>query len=183
MKILIVAFSRSGGTSLMKWIASEFDLFWIQDPMAEWRGEHKLNEVWNQNNIVVKIAPWEYETEVQKYFDKTIILIRENIKDVAISLCKAEERNLWHSQYKIDDNWLNKNEKRIAELEISIESYNNKSLSWKTNDNVLVTYSGLYETGKDIEVLKEYLGLTDTKYTEILNPNKRYRTDKITKII
>jgi flavodoxin len=183
MKILIIAFSRSGGTSLMKWVSSELNLRWIQDPTAEHRNENKIKEAWKFENTVVKINPWEYETEVQKHFDKTIILIRENLNDIAVSLCKANERNLWHSQYKIDEAWLKQNENRIKEYEADAERYNKKSLSWKTDDNLLVTYSGIYETGQDIERLKEYLGLNETKYIKILHPDNRYRTNKITKVI
>lgn len=177
MKILVVAASRTGGTMFSRWIAMEFGIKHISEPMAGWRENRKLFDVWKDKNICVKINPWECDSDFQKHFDKTILLVRREIKEQAISLLRAEETNTWHSLYFIDENWISQRESKIKEYEDIVDRYNKLTMSWKTENNIIVDYEDVYFNFDKVKsTISNYIEPEiEFKHLWMLNKKNKYR--------
>jgi len=46
------------------------------------------------------------------------------------------------------------------------------------NVDISITYEGLYNTKIDLEKIKNYFNISNTKYEYMLNINNRYRNEK-----
>lgn len=176
MKILIVAASRVGGTTFLKWISQETNTYAISEPMANWRTE-KLEKVCDLDNVTIKINPGEFEKSVISKFDKCILLIRENLLDMSISLTRANETKIWHKNYVVTNKWLLDNKDEINKNIISSKEFNDQTLTYKNENNLLVTYEGIYLNGLDIDKVKSYLELSELRHLEIINKSNRYRKE------
>ncbi len=177
MKVLIVSSPRTGGTNFSIWLSSELNLMHISEPLNGWRNSKKIDNFWENDNICAKINPWECSTDIQDHFDKTILLIRKNKKDQAISLLRAEETESWNSIYHIGNEWIEKNHSKIKEYENIVNKYTQMTLEWKRTNNMLLNYEDIYYNFQSIEgELKKYLfleGIFNHKW--ILDNSKRYR--------
>ncbi len=182
MKILIIADSRTGSTNLTNWIGYEFGSTIIHEPYNPWRKDNPEIKLLKMKNVCVKINPHDVKdtipdiTTFQNNFDKVVLLMRTNFREQSISLLHAENSGDWHSSYFLDDEWLKKNEDKIKKYEDQLIERNKETLRWKTENNILITYEGIYIDKGDLPILKKYLGLEKTKYEDImLSDKQKYR--------
>ncbi len=170
MRILIIAIGRSGGTMLNKWLGLELT--------------HKvLNEpIWNKlsidkNDIVVKYHIDEIQeiTDIDlTNWDKIIGLTRVDTYDTAISQHRAYQKNEWDCAYKISDEWVKENQLNINENEEKIIKKIELIKEIK-EIGIFVTYEGIYNTKEDIQRIKDYIGITNTKYEHLLDNTNGFR--------
>jgi hypothetical protein len=171
MRIGIIAMGRTGGYNLGLWLSNEFGIPYYHEPINHHQtliGEHYvvkyLNTEW-----------WELNEKPQ--FDKTIGLIRENIRESAISYLKAKESGNWREPYIVTDEWIKGNEGELKGAEVWIERANNKLVN--INEIELnITYEGIYNRGEDIKRLTDYLDIQSPKYLQLLDSSNRLRKVK-----
>jgi hypothetical protein len=173
MRILIIAVSRSGGYQLNEWLALELGYKMIHEPIYN-------NQYIEGNNIVVKCVANEIKNRIDfdlLNWDKIIGLTRTDIRECAISRTKVgqfKDIRQWHNGYEISDEWILENEMDIK-----------KNEKWITNQSdyvngineiqLRVTYEGIYNTNEDIQRIKDYIGIRNTKYEHLLDNTNRLR--------
>lgn len=175
MRIIIIATARTGGRQLGEWISKEL--------------KHQLYHEPNTtnidgDNIVVKHivnSVVDLNMELQNGFDpnawdKIITLKRKDIRKAAESMVIAEYNQKWHSPYTIPDEWIKEHESEIKENEPFIGK-GNEVIDKIEFAGLKLTYEGIYETGKEIPMLKEYLGITNPQYQSMLDKKNKYRRD------
>jgi hypothetical protein len=107
-------------------------------------------------------------------WDKIITLKRNDTRRAAESFTHAQQTELYHQHYSINQKWIEDNKHQIDEDEIFIIRGN--TIIDKIEFPCLkLTYEGIYETGEELPILKEYLGITDPKHEEMLNGKHKYR--------
>lgn len=123
------------------------------------------------DDIIIKITPLEskYDT-IQSYFDKRIVLTRDNVKDQAESRVYADLVEKKFEPYTIDDTFLLENRGKIEEMEQIIIEENKYLLT--LSDCLFLTYDELYYSSVGLDKLGEYL---ETKFAFTINSNKKYR--------
>lgn len=172
MNVCIVCYSRVGGTSFGKWLSLELNYTYIHEPFNQNHKELYKNIDYSQNKFVIKLEP--EQIDLIKTDKKTIGLIRENTMDCAISLLHSLESDKWHREYNINQNWIDFNKKKLEEIEIQIKNQNTNIK--KMNNDILVTYEGIYDTHSDIQKLQEFFNIKNFSYISgYLNPKMRYR--------
>lgn len=170
MKILILAQSRSGSTTLFnaikntKKIPTLWEPFHYVEEHNVSKKEQQFNTVVNSPNILVKIIDnhfYNYDKilnhrDFTKFFDKVIGLTRENDDDNARS---------YYAAYR-DRNWMDYTAKK-SQIDASSEKYKRMLKHSKTiKEEILsfdifqVTYEGLYIRKDQIQSLEDYLGFT-----------------------
>ena len=185
MKILIITHPRSGGKSLLEWISLEKSYKLYHEPNL--MSPEILNEIYNNNNIVVKIligdltkinADFNYD----KLFENFNVIIshkREDVRDIAISLVRAKMDGVWHNTYEINDEWLetyNKDiEKEIEEIKITLFNLSR----YQRNDFLNTTYESVYMTKTDIEPLCSILKIKNPNWLDILDNKRKLRNGNI----
>jgi hypothetical protein len=167
MRVCIVAMARSGGYGLGEWISTELNHTYYHEPI--------YNGITTEgDNIVVKYLITEIDKTENALigWDKIIGLVRENKRECAISQTYAVENKEWRRGYKLNSEW-------ISERENVIKEYEEWALIQKEfiqNLNVFnVSYEGIYNRGKDIKRILEYLNIGEPKYLHLLNPSNRLR--------
>ncbi len=192
MKILLYTGYRTGSRSLGDWLGIELNLeyhhepFNINNPIAFKKYTNfNLNSI---NDCIVKISPKdELEfNDMISYFDKIIILYRENIKEQAESFIWSKHKKLYHhsyvgdkfvyAHYTIDDTFLKDNSLEIEEeiKRLEVENEYIKALS----NGLLITYEELYFSEIGLKKLEEYLQI---KFKTKLNPIHKLRNGFIKK--
>jgi hypothetical protein len=166
MRILIYTTHRTGSTALAEFLMSHYDCDYhrgslIQPP---------------PDNIIIKVTPTEFKYEIVRYyFDKVIILLREDTKQQAESRIYADLVEKKFEPYVIDQQFLNDHENEIAEMsELIIQE--NEYLK-KCEDSLVLTYEETYYSDNGLLKLEEYLG---TKFKFRINNGKKYRDGKKT---
>ena len=176
MRILIIALGRSGGYQLNEWLALELGYKMIHEPIYN-------NKSIEGNDIVVKYNISEIENRMDidlTNWDKIIGLTREDVRECAISQTKAVQTNEWRSGYEVSSEWINQNETDIKHFEY----WKNKSIDYLNTIKEIqlrVTYEGIYNTKEDIQRIKDYIGITSTKYEHLLDNTNRLRNRNKTK--
>lgn len=167
MRVCIVAMARSGGYGLGEWISTELNHTYYHEPI--------YNGISTEgDNIVVKYLITEIDKTENALigWDKIIGLVRENERECAISQTYAVENKEWRRGYKLNSEW-------ISERENAIKGFEEWALIQKEfiqNLNVFnVSYEGIYNRGKDIKRILEYLNIGEAKYLHLLNPSNRLR--------
>jgi hypothetical protein len=175
MRILIIATQRTGGRNLNEWISKELKYTCIEEPNSGYVAG---------DNIVVKhlVHTILYE-DMQPYndfdpndWDTVITLKRNDIRKAAESITFADKNNRFHSPYMITDEWIQDNESYIRENE-SFISKHNEIIDKIEYAGLKLTYEGIYETGEELPILKDYLGIKDTQYEYLLSIGGKMRKD------
>ena len=192
MRVLIITHPRSGGRSLSEWIAKELNLKLVHEPFRIKEPEVFINSVYTEEDIVVKVIYeklWRRYIDIYdlaKRFDKVILHVRKNDKDVAISMIYQllnpqkggyEEPN-WHKVYQIDDEWMTRNQNMI-----------NKELAWIEKsrveietlkmDSLSTTYENIYENTDDISRLMEFLNIKESYHLDVLDKRHRLKNGDV----
>jgi hypothetical protein len=170
MRILIIAVERSGGYQLGKWISMEMGHKLIHEPIMYPQSiegdnivvKYLVGEIKNKNNI--DLTNW----------DKIIGLVRMDTYNSGISQTRALERNKWHESYYISDKWVQNNLELINENKKVIE-WNNNYLKGIKEIQLFTTYEGIYHSNEDIQRIKDYIGIKNTKYEYLLDNKNRLR--------
>ena len=176
MRILIIALGRSGGYQLNEWLALELGYKMIHEPI-------RTNQSIEGDNIVVKylINEIENRTDIDLInWDKMIGLTRMDVRECAISQTKAVQTNKWRDGYEVSSEWINQNETDINHFEY----LKNKSIDYLNKIKEIqlkVTYERIYNTKEDIQRIKDYIGISNTKYEHLLDNTNRLRNRRKTK--
>jgi hypothetical protein len=164
MKILIYTTHRTGSTSLANFLMFNYSY--------DYQRHNYFKSVRNNmpNDIIIKLTlNEEGYNEISNYFDKRIILIREDIQSQAESRIYAEKENKFFSAYNIPESFLIDNNELI-ECQKQVIIKENELLK-KYDDCLHITYEELYKSNSGILKLEEYF---DTKFKYELE-YKRYR--------
>jgi|694.fasta_scaffold101668_2 hypothetical protein len=170
MRILIIALARSGGYQLNEWLALELGYKMIHEPI-------RTNESIEGDNIVVKYLINEIEDIKDidlNNWDKIIGLTRTDIRECAISQTRASQRKEWRNGYEVSDEWIIENEIYIKQFEEVIYS-RNKLINGIKEIHLQVTYESIYNTKEDIQRIKDYIGIRNTRYEHLLDKTNRLR--------
>jgi hypothetical protein len=170
MRILIIALGRSGGYQLNIWLSLELGYKMIHEPNI-------TNESTEGDNIVVKhlITDIEKENDIDyKNWDKIIGLIREDVRECAISQTVAIQKDQWRVGYEVSDEWIKENEITIQHYEGWVND-KIQAINQIKEISLMVTYEGIYYTKEDIKKIKDYIGISNTKYEHILDNTNRLR--------
>jgi len=173
MKILVLSHTRSGSTTLCKWLSKELNIELDETPFDI----NVFDSVFQKENIIRKILTesCSLSNETINKFDKVIFLTRENSIDSAISYIVTDNRN-WHVDYEITSDWINDNKNEIFK---EFNKYNMIKLKMKKYDGFHVTYEDIYINKKSINTILDYLSINSPKYLDMLEYTKRYRKDGI----
>jgi len=168
MRIGIIAMSRSGGYNLGQWISCELGYPYKHEPYIA-----GLNT--DGADIVVKwlVAEWN-EMKVKPEMDKWIGLWREDVRECAISHLKSYQTGKWREGYTITNEWITENETEIQKIQSSIEFENNE-IPKISQIGFTITYEGIYNSGKDIQRLLEYLDIKEPKCLHLFDNSLRLR--------
>jgi hypothetical protein len=172
MKILLLSEGRTGSYSVMEWIQVDLKLKII--------GETTPYDYINNDDIIVKISLSndDFDLDYVKYFDKVIILYREDTLSQAESSLWAIQKKTWHHSsdkldafYETDDNYLISNHYEIWDIKYRLD----KTLKqYKSLDFGLhITYEDIFENkNKNIQKkIEEYIGFVATT-TLAISSNK-----------
>ena len=173
MKILVLSHTRSGSTTLCKWLSKELNIELDETPFDI----NVFDSVFQKENIIRKILTesCSLSNETINKFDKVIFLTRENSIDSAISFIVTDNRN-WHVDYEITSDWINDNKNEIFK---EFNKYNMLKLKMKKYDGFHVTYEDIYINKKSVNTILDYLNINSPKYLDMLEYTKRYRKDGI----
>lgn len=183
MKILLLSEGRTGSYSVMEWIQVDLKLQII--------GETTPYDYINNDNIIVKrtLSNKDFDLDDVKYFDKVIVLYREDTLSQAESSLWAVEKKSWHHSpgesdgfYETDDNFLIKNHRKIWDIkygfDILLEKY--KSLDFGLH----ISYEDIFERKISTKIIEDYIGfVASTSLTPSVNKlrifNPRQRLESI----
>ena len=191
-RILIVGTARSGTTNLSKALKYTFGLQKLGEPWNQDINEYKLGPgaepfpypdgikpysivktliqhlpiSWNKGHI-------EFYNDITKYFDKTIILTRRNLLDMAMSFEKAKEIGHWHTEYVVED-------ESKYNLDIKFHKFCQNLLEQVADTlNLPITwYEELYSGDRQLfekEVNKWELDIDIDYFSKYFNPEDRLR--------
>jgi LPS sulfotransferase NodH len=172
VKILVLSHTRSGSTTLCKWISNELDIELDETPY----NKKIFNEIFEKTDIIRKIVIEEYlpSNDIINKFDKVICLTRENSIDTAISFIVANKTNIWHNEYVVSAEWISKHTFEITDISRRYDVMKNYL---KKINGLHITYEEIYIKNNITHLLK-YLDITDLHFLDMLNSNKKYRKDK-----
>lgn len=172
MKILILSHTRCGSTTLCKWLSNELKIELDESPY----NKITFNSVFEKTNIIRKIVIEEYlpSNQIINKFDKVICLSRENSVETSISFIFANRKNIWHNEYEVTSDWISKNNFEIFNVSHRYDIMKNQI---KKINGFHITYEEIY-IKNDISKLLNYLNISNTKFLDMLNNNKKYRKDK-----
>ena len=172
MRILILSHTRSGSTTLCKWLSKELDLFLNETPYDK----NTFDDIFKSNNIIRKIVIEEYNppNEVIEKFDKVICLSRENNIDSAISFINANNKVRWHDTYEITNEWINDNKNKIIEM---VYKYEHLKTYLKNKDIFQITYENMYINKTDVNRVISYLNIENPRHLDMIDYDKKYRKD------
>ncbi len=120
MKILIYTTHRTGSTALAQLLMAHYGCDYHRGSLI-----YPL-----PTDIIIKITPSESKyNEIQSYFDKKIVLTRDNIKDQAESRVYADLVEKKFEPYTIEKSFLLENHSKILEMEQTIIKENEYLLS------------------------------------------------------
>ena len=163
MRILIYTTHRTGSTSLAELLMSYYGCDYHRGSLLFPPPE----------NIIIKITPAEFRYEVIKdYFDKVIVLVRENIREQAESRVYASLIEKKFVPYTIENQFLIDNKLKIDEMEQLIIRENNYLK--ECDDCLHLTYDELYNTPNGILKIEEYF---DNKFPFRIDNRKKYRNN------
>jgi LPS sulfotransferase NodH len=175
MKILILSHTRSGSTTLCKWLSNELNIELDETPYNKFTFESVLEKT----NIIRKIVVEEYipSNDIISKFDKVICLTRENSIDTSISFIIANNNNTWHTEYGVSNEWIIENKNKIIETKYQYDYLKSKLKKYEV---LQITYENFYINKIDISKVIHYLNITNPNYLDMIEHTKKYRKDTYT---
>jgi len=181
MRILIITHPRSGGTILTQWLSKELGYSFINEPDYEEANDSAKIAANSEDNIVVKIFPYRFTNNnvdvlsLIKTYDKIICHMRSNPLDVAISLTHSLLTKNFNLPYIIDNEFLETNLNLILEQIETVKNFYYLDVKkYVSIDSLCTTYDDVYNTKKDIDNIKEFIGLNELKFIDMLDVDNKY---------
>lgn len=186
MRIAIISYPRTGGTTLLNSIADILDLDCLSEPFRHQDVSYKILDVPNVLKTQVYDTPIDMDNKqfhkhICDNYDFVILLGRKDSEEQAISNHIAIQSNNWDSEYEVTStimkNFEKENAIKFAEdcksqlLEVSNKIYK-KDILW---------YESLYSSDIDIRknsIKTHFPFFNDNQIDKIIkdtNPKNRYR--------
>lgn len=170
MKLLIYTSHRTGSTSLATFLGLHYNCEYIR------RFHFDTNKSFSSyvnscDSGIFKVCPEEQSyDEVNHLFDKTIVLVRDNIVQQAESRTFAKLNKKYFSHYTIPEGFFDNHR---DELNAFIELIETENKHFKSLSNCLyLSYEELYYSKDGIDKMEKYL---NTKFKFTLDNSKKYR--------
>lgn len=172
MKILLLSEGRTGSYSVMEWIQKDLDLRIISESLSY--------DYINNDDIIVKrtLSNNNFNLEDDKYFDKVIVLYREDTLSQAESSLWAIQKKIWHHSldkldafYAIDENYLILNHRDIWDIKYRFDKL--LKLYKSLNFGLHVTYEDIFENNIKQKIIEDYIGFVASTTLPILSNKLR----------
>lgn len=170
MKILLLSEGRTGSYSVMDWLSLDLKLQII--------GEQQPCDYITQDNVIVKrqLTNNDFNLEDVKYFDKIVVLYREDTLQQVESSLWAILKKKWHHTfgtkdgfYMTDDRYLIENHKEIWDKKYQLDKI---LMFYKSLDfGLKISYEDIFNNLIGQKMLEDYIGFTSTT-TLALSSNK-----------
>jgi hypothetical protein len=182
MKILLYTGHRTGSLNFGEWLQQELNIKYYHEPLNIKNINRVKIDIYEVDSGIIKISPgddFNYNDSFN-FFDKNIVLIRENTLAQSESMVWSWDKKRWHfleflssNYYSIPDDFLVINKEKIENLNRYIDVQNEYL---KTLKNCLhITYEEFYYSDIGIKKLEEYLNF-EAKTTP--NPKTKLRNNK-----
>lgn len=161
MKILILSEGRCGSYSLMEWIQEHLKF----EIITEEKGNKNFDYV-NNNNFIIKktISNNDFDLNDVIFFDKVIVLYRENTMEQAESGLYAILKQKWHhtpetndGHYVISKEFLNDNREKISSFKFEYDRY--LKIYKSLNFGLKISYEDIFIEKVGQKILEKYLEL------------------------
>jgi hypothetical protein len=195
MNILIVSNKRTGAYQICKWLQKELShlySFGIESPETEIdykviinpfseKNEKYVDNFYKIENSIVLVYFEDYKNFIvknndilEKHFDFTICIKRENHKEHAESLLWTLQNNIQTEQYSIPNDWLTKYSYELYSLEKKLK------LEYEEMKQILglhVNYEFLFNNHfkRDIYYIVSYIGFIEKFASNFVKETSRYR--------
>ena len=159
MKILLLSEGRTGSYSVMKWIQEHFKYEIISEVKDNQSYDYK-----NNDNFIIKktLSNNDFNLNDIIYFDKVIILYRENTLEQAESSLYAILKQKWHhtdgtndGHYVISNEFLNNNRENILSIKYQYDRY--LKIYKQLDFGLKITYEDIFINKIGQKKLEEYL--------------------------
>ena len=171
MKILLLAGDRVGSYSLMNWLCDELNLVLY---------DNEDEKTIDKDNIIHKVSKNNYDLN---FYDKIIILYRENTMDQAISNVYANYVKKWHHSednldgfYELDLKFMIENEKDILNYKEVYDKHND--ILKNLNFGIKLSYENIFIEKSGQKIIEKYLNFKAVK--SLHNHKNKLRKDNIT---
>jgi len=159
MKILLLCGGRVGSYSVAEWLAEELNLLFIVE--KDYSVDYKTTD-----NIILKrtISNDNFDLEDVKYFDKTIILYRNNTLKQSESNMYAILNGRWHhtsktktdGYYEINEDFLIEHHNNIWGSKKDLNRQKKEMLS--LNFGLKISYEDIFENEIGQKIIENYIG-------------------------
>jgi hypothetical protein len=157
MKILLLSEGRTGSYSIMEWLQESLNLTIV--------GETDEFDYINNNNFIIKrtLSNENFNLDDVKYFDKIIILYREDTLEQSESSIYAIQKQRWHHDnheknnafYELDETFLINNREEIWKVKYYYDYLN--ELYKNINVGIKITYEEIFIKKEGQEILENYI--------------------------
>lgn len=189
MKVLLYCGYRVGSKSFGEWLGKEMKIPFYFEPLSKAKPENERVDVFKiETDFIAKISPmdgFDYDY-LLKFFDKVIVLYREDTLEQAESIVWSLHKNVWHqnnektNNYEIDDDFLDDHKKEILDHKHSLDFQNN--MYKELRDCLVISYEEFFYTRRCIKQVEGYLRIkteTTPVLTNKLRNRKRYLTTQL----
>lgn len=159
MKILLLCGGRVGSYYIAEWLAEELNLLFALE--LDNSVDYKIKD-----NVILKrtLSNNNFDINDISYFDKIILLYRNNTLKQAESNVHAILNNTWHhtsktktdTYYTIDEKFLIEHHNMIWETKRNIDKDVAEML--KINFGLKISYEEIFEDGVGQKMIEEYIG-------------------------
>lgn len=158
MKILLISNGRTGSYSICEWISKELNIKFITE----------IDDYFNykvEDNFILKrtLSNNNFDLKDIIYFDKIIVLYRENTLKQSESSLYAILKNKWHhtsdnildGYYEINEDFLIENHETIWNSKYQLDNEKNKMLNLKFG--IKVSYEEIFEEEVGEKIISNYI--------------------------
>ena len=183
MRVAIYAQARSGSTSLYMYLKKSLNYQMssnykgILEPYSpKFPNRFTEEEIWERDNVVVKflIRDNNIAKRIPSAFDKVIYLTRSNDLEGAESLAYATKDGEWHKPYEYSTLKDSFSDNEIKDLRSKRAHHREYIQSQK---GFQITYEEIFYKRVGILRINDYIGIRDSKYSNWLDVDKKYRQD------
>jgi len=177
MRVAIYAQARSGSTSLYMYLKKSLNYKGIPEPYSpHWPSKFTEQEIWEEDNVVAKflIRDNNIAKKIPLHFDKVIYLTRSNDLEGAESLAYATKDGEWHKPYQYSTLKDSFSDNEIKDLRSKRAHHREYIQSQK---GFQITYEEIFYKRVGILRINDYIGIRDSKYSNWLDIDKKYRQD------
>ena len=158
MKILLISNGRTGSYTVCEWLSKELNIKFITeiDDSLDYKVE---------DNFILKrtLSNNDFDLKDIIYFDKIIVLYRENTLNQSESGLYAILKNKWHhtsdditdGYYEIDEDFFIKNHETIWNSKYQLDEEKNVMLNLKFG--IKVSYEEIFEEEVGEKIISNYL--------------------------